>query len=107
MPGPGRAYRAVMTATVTTRATPPDRAEAALRELGLMPSRWSAGPGAPFPDHSHARDKVLFCVEGSITFRTADGEISMAPGDRLDLPAGTTHSALAGGSGVTCVEAFR
>jgi quercetin dioxygenase-like cupin family protein len=96
-----------MTATVTTHATPPDRAEAALRQLGLAPSRWSAGPRAPFADHSHALEKVLFCIEGSITFRTPDGELAMAPGDRLDLPAGTAHSALAGRCGVVCVEAFR
>ena len=40
---------------------------------------------------SHAYDKVLVAVEGSITFRaTALGTaVELREGDRLDLPAGT------------------
>ena len=33
--------------------------------------------------------------------------IDLAPGDRLDLPAGTAHSAQVGPDGVTCLEAHR
>jgi quercetin dioxygenase-like cupin family protein len=49
----------------------------------------------------------LFCVDGSITFHTPDGDVELHPGDRLDLPPGTPHSATVGTSGVTCMEAAR
>jgi quercetin dioxygenase-like cupin family protein len=81
--------------------------EDAFRAEGLSPSSWSNGPGYRYGDHEHGRHKVLFCVEGSITFTTAAGDIVMGPGDRLDLPAGTRHSAVVGADGVTCMEAFR
>lgn len=94
-------------AVVSPGAAAPDAAEDVLRGLGLRPSRWSAGPGAPFADHVHPRHKVLFCVAGQITFQTSDATLPMVPGDRLDLSALTLHSAVAGSAGVTCVEAFR
>jgi hypothetical protein len=31
--------------------------------------------------------------------------VALAPGDRLDLPAGTVHDAFGGADGVTCLEA--
>ena len=31
--------------------------------------------------------------------------VDLAPGDRLDLPAGTRHDAVVGPGGVTCLEA--
>ena len=31
--------------------------------------------------------------------------VELAPGDRLDLPAGTSHDAVVGPDGVTCLEA--
>lgn len=74
---------------------------------GLQPSTWSNGPGYRYASHEHPYHKVLFCVAGSITFHTDAGDIALAPGDRLDLPAGTRHSATAGPDGVTCMEAAR
>ncbi len=76
---------------------------------GLSPTRWSAPAGDAFAPHRHARDKVLFCVSGSIVFtiEASGARIAMAPGDRLDLPAGVAHSAVAGERGVTCIEAMR
>ena len=46
-------------------------------------------------------------AEGSIRFGlSARGEAaSLAPGDRLELPAGTSHDATVGPAGVTCLEA--
>ena len=68
--------------------------------------RWFNGPGTTFPSHSHPYRKILYCLRGSIRFElTAGGSsISLGPGDRLDLPAGTPHSALVGSAGVTCIE---
>jgi quercetin dioxygenase-like cupin family protein len=72
---------------------------------GLLPQRWSNGPGDTYPAHRHGYHKVLMCVRGSITFHTAEGDRELLPGDRLDLPAGVEHSATVGPGGVECLEA--
>lgn len=85
-----------------------DHRAAALRAYaaeGLSPQTWSNGAGFEYAEHQHEYDKVLFCVEGSITFHTPDDDIEMGPGDRLDLPAFTRHSATVGPGGVVCMEA--
>ncbi len=48
-------------------------------------------------------------LRGGITFELPEqGEVlTLAPGDRLDLPAGTVHRARVGPEGVTCLEAPR
>jgi quercetin dioxygenase-like cupin family protein len=96
-----------MAASVTVSAVVPGEAAEALRALGLRPSRWSAEPGARFAGHVHPQDKVLYCLEGEIAFAVGAESWVMHPGDRLDLPADTMHTARAGPAGVTCVEAFR
>jgi quercetin dioxygenase-like cupin family protein len=80
---------------------------AAFRAESLSPYAWSNGPGDRYGAHSHAYDKVLYCARGSITFVVDGREVPMRAGDRLDLPAGTAHSALVGPEGVTCLEAHR
>jgi hypothetical protein len=93
--------------TAGTGVTSAADADTALRGIGLRPSRWSVGPRTYFAAHTHAAHKVLFCVAGSIDFLVSGRRWPMGPGDRLDLPAGTSHEAEAGPGGVTCVEAFR
>lgn len=73
-----------------------------LRAQGLSPNPWSAGPGTHFAPHEHARTKRLYVVRGSISF---DG-MELHAGDGILVPAGHTHSAVAGDDGVECVEAF-
>lgn len=80
---------------------------AAFAAEGLEPSAWANGPDYRYGEHEHAYHKVLYCITGSITFHTPDGDIAMSAGDRLDLPPGTTHSATVGPNGVTCMEAAR
>ncbi len=82
-------------------------AQDAFRAEGLTPSQWSNGPGFRYGRHQHPYHKVLYCVAGSITFHTDDGDLQLGPGDRLDLPPGTEHAATVGPSGVTCLEASR
>jgi quercetin dioxygenase-like cupin family protein len=67
---------------------------------------WSNEAGYRYGAHSHAYTKVLYCVEGSIDFVVEpEGRlIPLRAGDRMELPAGTIHSATVGPSGVTCVE---
>lgn len=81
--------------------------EARLRQEGLDPAAWSNGPGDRYAAHEHGYDKVIVVADGSIRFGLpARGEgASLAAGDRLELPAGTTHDATVGPVGVTCLEA--
>jgi uncharacterized protein YjlB len=50
---------------------------------------------------------VLVVTSGSIVFGLPDRgqRIPLDVGDRLDLPAGTSHDAVVGPIGVTCLEA--
>jgi quercetin dioxygenase-like cupin family protein len=82
-------------------ASPAER----LRAEGLAPGTWSNGPGDVYAAHRHDYDKVLVCAVGSITFGVEGRSVELAVGDRLELPAGTPHSAVVGPAGVTCLEA--
>ncbi len=94
-----------------TSDTAPD--EAAVRKIldaeGLRPYRWSNGPGDVYGAHSHTYHKVIYVVNGSITFGLPDtgDRILLHAGDRLDLPAGISHNAVVGNKGVVCLEAHR
>ena len=82
--------------------------EAALLDEGLSsPSTWANGPGVTYGWHQHGYHKVLYCVSGSILFRTRDGDHALGPGDRLDVEPGTEHAATVGPDGVRCIEASR
>jgi quercetin dioxygenase-like cupin family protein len=76
-----------------------------LRSEGLDASPWSNGPGDRYAAHEHGYDKVLVVARGSIVFTTPAGAVELERGDRLELPAGTTHGAHVGEEGVTCLEA--
>jgi len=83
------------------------RLRARLRDEGLAPSAWGNGPHDRYGAHDHGYDKVIVVAAGSIRFGlpNSGGGHELAVGDRLELPAGTTHDALVGGEGVTCLEA--
>lgn len=99
-----------MTATLTehTGVSTPERGEleTRLRDAGLDPRTWSNRPGYRYGRHAHSRHKILFCVDGAITFHTPDGDFSLDPGDRLDITPGTDHAATVSEHGVTCIEGF-
>jgi hypothetical protein len=98
-----------MAATRTPNAAA-DRAAAltAFRDEGCSPPRpWGNGPGDTYGWHAHGFHKVLFCLDGSITFHLRDGDVALSGGDRLDLEAGTEHAATVGPRGCSCVEASR
>ncbi len=70
---------------------------------------WSNGPGDRYAAHRHGYEKVLYCVNGSITF-VLEGEgrrLQLGPGERMVLPAGILHSAVVGTAGCTCIEGRR
>jgi uncharacterized protein YjlB len=78
-----------------------------MTDEGLSPYAWSNGPFDVYAAHSHTYNKVIYVAEGSITFGLPElgRELSLHPGDRLDLPAGTVHDATVGAQGVVCLEA--
>ena len=78
-----------------------------LRAERLEPGAWSNGPGDRYAAHAHDYDKVLVAVRGAIRFGLGGSghAVELATGDRLELPAGTTHDAVVGPDGVECLEA--
>lgn len=87
--------------------------ETAIRNLlhaeHLEPYRWSNAPGEVYAAHAHAYNKVLYVVEGEITFALPEAgqQIVLQAGDRFELPAGVLHEAVVGAGGVVCLEAHR
>ncbi len=80
-----------------------------MAEEGLNPYSWSNGPRDIYSAHSHSYNKVIYVVQGSITFGLPElgKELTLKAGDRLDLPAGVIHDAQVGRQGVVCLEAHR
>lgn len=80
---------------------------ARLAAEGLAAGSWSNAPGDTYAAHRHGYDKVLVAAAGSITFHLAElgRDVTLAAGERLELPAGTLHGATVGSAGVRCLEA--
>ncbi len=76
---------------------------------GLDPYAWSNGPHDIYAAHTHSFNKDIYVVSGSITFGLPELQrnVTLFPGDRLDLPAGTVHDALVGKDGVVCLEGHK
>lgn len=76
---------------------------------GLDPYAWSSAPFDIYSDHTHRQHKVLYVVQGSITFDLPElgQSLTMKAGDRLDLPADTVHNAQVGAQGVVCLEGYK
>src|SRR5579859_3106920 len=89
-------------------AEPPQEHElrSRMQREGLAPYSWSNGVGDTYAVHSHAYEKVLYCVRGSIRFVLPDSPegsraIDLTAGDCMILPARIRHSAHVGPQGVT------
>jgi quercetin dioxygenase-like cupin family protein len=80
-----------------------------MRREGLETRRWKSESGARYQAHADDFDKVILVMRGSITFRIPETgeEVSLNPGDRLEIPAGITHEAAVGPMGVVCLEGHR
>lgn len=110
-PGETASRRGIDVVTRWTDSTEPNETLIAqrFRDEGLEPAHWSNGPDFHYAEHSHDYHKVLYCIRGDIVFALPEsGEsLHLEPGDRLDLPPGTRHSARVGPTGVLCMEAAR
>ena len=80
-----------------------------LGEQGLSAYRWSNSPGDVYGAHSHPFNKIIYVLQGSITFSLPeqDEQVTLNSGDRLDLPGGVLHEAVVGPQGVICLEAHQ
>ena len=87
-------------------ATPdPKQIDAQIRAEARDVYGWSNGPGDRYEQHAHAYNKLLYCTRGSIDFVLGDGRtLTLRPGDRMVLPAGTPHAARVGPGGCVCLE---
>ncbi len=61
--------------------------------------RWRDDAAADYQPHAHDHDESLWVVHGDITFGVGAERYTLRPGDRLMLPQGTVHTALAGAEG--------
>jgi len=72
----------------------------------LHPYTWSNEPQDTYSAHKHGYSKIIYVVRGSITFGLPllKKQVTLRPGDRLEIPAGTVHDAQVGPQGVVCLE---
>jgi uncharacterized protein YjlB len=85
--------------------------EVAIRTLmqaeGLEPAIWSSTPGDIYHFATVSQPKVIWVVQGSITFILPGHDcqqVTLQPGDRLELPPHTPHLGLVGPEGLRCLE---
>ena len=71
----------------------------AMKSEGLVPYIEDDEPGHFYEAHIHPNDEVIVMVSGEITFGVGDDTWVLGPGDRLDLPANTSHWAETQGAG--------
>lgn len=64
-----------------------------LAEGGFRVTRYIYPPGTYFPDHTHGIDKKDGVYSGRFRLRMLGEEHVLGPGDFVDVPAGTVHSA--------------
>lgn len=77
---------------------------ALLKAKNLAYERWAAEPGEIFTPTKSSYDKTLWFAEGSAIFESNNKQISMQPGDTLDLPANTVYSIMVGLGGFVFYE---
>jgi len=80
-----------------------------MTEQRLDPFLWSNRPQDIYSAHRHNYNKVIYVVSGSITFGLPmlKRQVTLNPGDRLDLLANTVHDAHVGPNGVICLEGHK
>jgi quercetin dioxygenase-like cupin family protein len=62
-----------------------------LADEGLRCYTWSDAPGKFYPEHSHDEDEMRWIVQGSLVVGVDGKEIKLKAGDKIELPAGTSH----------------
>lgn len=60
---------------------------------GLDFYEWKDDPGTRYGEHTHSYDEIRWVVTGTLCLTVSGKRYLLGPGDRLDLPANTSHSA--------------
>jgi quercetin dioxygenase-like cupin family protein len=78
-----------------SKSAKPTEAElrAMLKSEGLESDLYSDKPGTKYGRHKHDFDDFVVIVSGKMLLATDDFEWTLKPGDRINLPARTPHSA--------------
>jgi quercetin dioxygenase-like cupin family protein len=63
----------------------------ALEREGLSTAWWSEAPGKRAPEHEHPFPEARWVLSGFVRVYIGNEVVDLGPGDRLDLPPGTTH----------------
>ncbi len=74
---------------------------AQLESEGFEVFAWSDPPGARYEPHTHDHDESLWIYSGDMVFGIGGRDFTLAAGDRLSLPGGTVHTAVAGERGAS------
>lgn len=81
---------------------------AELEERGYRVSRHLYRPGTYFDEHTHRRDKLDAVVSGRFRMTVAGKQVVLEPGDWVEVPAGTVHTAkVVGAEPVVSLDATR
>ena len=77
-----------------------------LKSEGYSVFKWSNDPNDYFSPHSHDYLQIFYVIEGSLTIRSVDDDITyeVNPGDRVEVRPGLIHEATIGPNGVVCLE---
>jgi mannose-6-phosphate isomerase-like protein (cupin superfamily) len=79
-----------------------------LESRGYRVSRYVYPPGTRFGEHTHEIDKIDAVLAGRFRMTTAEGSVVLGPGDCLEVPRGTVHSAeVVGDEPVVSLDATR
>jgi quercetin dioxygenase-like cupin family protein len=62
-----------------------------LQREGLNTAWWSEVPGVHVEEHQHPFPEARWVLSGYLRVYVGDEVIDLGPGERLDLPPGTTH----------------
>lgn len=65
-----------------------------LQSEGLECELYADSPGTKYGRHKHPFDDFIVIVSGKMKIITDTQEWTLKPGDRLDLPANTSHAAV-------------
>ena len=64
-----------------------------ISDAGWWPISWRDAPGEVYEPHKHDADQTLYLVEGVMELGVEANMYRLNPGDKLELPAFTVHSA--------------
>ena len=79
-----------------------------LQSKGYRVSRYTYGPGTYFGDHNHGVAKIDAVLSGTFRMGMHGQFVDLGPGDWIEVPAGTTHSAeVIGDESVVSLDAVR